>query len=88
MLMQEKTSTVTADEMARVVATLRDGLPPPEEVKPRPTGLLCAYARDLGVAAFVNLPCRGNRIECRKTGVLSYAAKCRDDIECKFYTEG
>jgi len=81
-------SNVTRAEMAKIVAALRDKLPPPEEVKPRPGGVLCAHARDTGEPAFVGLPCRGNRIECRKTGVISYAARCRSDIECKFYTEG
>ena len=82
-----KISNVTADEMARVIAAMRDNLPPPEEIKPHTLGGLCAHARDLGEPAFVNLPCRGNRIECRKTGVLTYAARCRSDIECKFYKE-
>ena len=82
-----KCSTVTADEMRRLVSAMAANLPPPEDVKPRPSGVLCAHARDTGIQAFVGLPCRGNRIECNKTGVLSYAARCRNDIECKFYTE-
>lgn len=80
-------SNVTSAEMARVVAALRDDLPPPEEVKPRPAGgSLCRYARDTGIPAFVNLPCRGSRIECEKTGMTSFAAACRSD-KCKFYKE-
>ena len=87
MTVSGKYSNVTAAEMQRLVAAMAANLPPPEEIKPRPAGVLCAYAVDLGVPAFVNLPCRGNRIECRKTGVLSYAARCRSDDECKYYTE-
>ena len=80
-------SNVTAAEMARIVAALAENLPPPVEIKPRPAGVtLCAYANDTGVAAFVNLPCRGNRIECRKTGVVTFAAACRAG-NCNFYTE-
>ena len=82
-----KYSNVTAAEMRQIVAALAANLPPPEEIKPRPSGILCAHARDTGEPAFVGLPCRGNRIECKKTGVLSYAARCRSDAECKFYTE-
>ena len=82
-----KFSTVTAAEMRRIVAALAKNLPPPEEIKPRKGGVLCIHARDTGEPAFAGLPCRGNRIECKKTGVLSYAARCRSDVECKFYTE-
>lgn len=55
-----------------------------EPSPPVPRG--CRYARDTGVRAFVNLPCRGNRIECQKTGISSFAAACRSD-KCKFYEE-
>lgn len=81
-------SNVTAAEMQRIVAAMRENLPPPEEIKPRPaTATVCRHAEDTGVLAFVNLPCRGNRVECRKTGILSYAAACRPD-KCKFHEEG
>ena len=82
-----KVSNVTAEEMARIVAALAANLPPPEDVKPRTAGgTLCRHARDTGEPAFVGLPCRGNRIECRKTGLTTYAAKCRDG-NCNFYEE-
>ena len=87
--METKTvcSNVTRAEMRQILAALAANLPPPEEVKPaKPTGTLCAFAHDTGEPAFVGLPCRGNRIECRKTGVVTYAAKCRDG-SCKFYEE-
>ena len=81
-------SNVTAAEMRRIVAAMRENLPPPEEIKPRPAGsTLCRHAHDTGVPAFVNLPCRGSRVECRKTGMVSYAAACRS-FKCKFYEEG
>lgn len=81
-------SNVTAEEMARIVAALAANLPPPEDVKPRPPGgTLCRHARDTGEPAFVGLPCRGNRVECRKTGLTTYAAACRDG-NCNFYEEG
>ena len=82
-----KYSSVTEPEMRRIVAALAENLPPPEEIKPRKGGVLCVHARDTGEPAFAGLPCRGNRIECKKTGILSYAARCRSDVECKFYTE-
>ncbi len=71
MIASGKYSNVTAAEMRRLVAALAANLPPPEEIKPRPAGILCAHARDTGVQAFAGLPCRGNRIECRKSGVSS-----------------
>lgn len=80
-------SNVTRLEMRRIVAAMAANLPPPEEVKPRKAGVLCIHAVDTGEPAFVGLPCRGNRVECRKTGVTTYAAHCRSDVECKFYTE-
>ena len=79
MTRREISSNVTPTEMARIVAALAAKLPPPEEVTPRaPAATLCRFARDTGELAFVNLPCRGNRIECRKTGVMTFAAACRD----------
>ena len=79
MTRREISSNVTPTEMARIVAALAAKLPPPEEVTPRaPAATLCRFARDTGELAFVNLPCRGNRIECRKTGGVSYAAACRE----------
>ena len=79
-------SNVTAAEMARIVAALAANLPPPEEIKADRRTTLCRHARDTGVPAFVNLPCRGSRIECKKNGVWSFAAACRSD-KCKFYEE-
>ena len=84
---RETISNVTASEMRKIVAALAADLPPPEEIKPKnPTETLCIHARDTGERAFPNLPCRGDRIECRKTGVVTYAANCRDGI-CNFYEE-
>lgn len=81
-------SNVTAAEMRRIVAALAAGLPPPEDIKPRPPAAeLCLHAYDTGVPAFVNLPCRGNRIECRKTGVSTCAAACRAGT-CRHYVRG
>jgi hypothetical protein len=87
MMRTGKSSNVTAAEIRQIAAALAAKLPPPEEIEPRKGGVLCVHARDTGIPAFAGLPCRGNRIECKKTGVFSYAARCRSDIECKFYTE-
>ena len=81
------TSNITADEAQRVIAALAANLPPPEDVKLRRAGALCVFARDTGETAFPAFPCRGNRVECEKTGLSSYAAKCRSDLECKYYSE-
>ncbi len=81
-------SNVTAEEMRRIVAALAADLPPPADIKLRPRRAeLCVHAHDTGVPAFVNLPCRGNRIECRKTGVVTYAAACRAGT-CRYYSRG
>lgn len=86
--MTGKFSNVTAEEMRRIAAALAANLPPPEEIEPRPvTAALCIHAHDTGVPAFVGLPCRGNRIECRKTGVVTYAAACRAGT-CRYYSRG
>lgn len=46
----------------------------------------CIHAGDTGERAFVNLPCRGNRIICRRVeGLTTFAAACRPD-KCKHYT--
>ena len=87
MELTETVSNVSAAELRRITAALAANLPPPEEIKPHTLGGLCRHAVDTGEPAFVGLPCRGNRIECRKTGVVTYAARCRSNIECKFYTE-
>ena len=79
-------SNVTAAEMRRIVAALAADLPLPADIGPR-VPALCVHAHDTGVPAFVNLPCRGNRIECRKTGVLTYAAACRTGT-CRYYSRG
>ena len=61
--------------------------PPPVTVpRPEKRGGGCRYAFDTGERAFVTLPCRGNRIECKRTGSTSYAAACRPD-KCNFYEE-
>ena len=78
-------SNVTARELAALLAARRANLPPPEAIRPRPrVGTLCRHAVDTGEPAFSGLPCRGNRIECRKTGVTTYAAACRGG-NCNFY---
>ena len=87
MARRELISTATAEAIRRVAAALAAGLPPPEEVTPRPAGTRCIHAHDTGGPAFAGLPCRGNRIECRKTGVVTYAANCRPD-KCISYEEG
>lgn len=80
MTRRETISNVTAAELARVISALAANLPPPAEIKPRPAGgALCAYAIDTGELAFPNLPCRGHRIACRRTGVVTFAANCRRD---------
>lgn len=80
-------SNVTSAEMARIVAALTANLPPPEEIKPKTRVFtLCRHAKDTGEIAFPAAPCRGSRIECKKTGVWSFAAACRSD-KCKFYEE-
>lgn len=80
-------STVTAAEMRRIVAALAANLPPPGDLRRiDPAGTLCVHAEDSGEPAFVDRPCRGRRIECRKTGLTTYAAACRPD-KCNFYEE-
>ena len=79
-------SNITAAEARQLIAALGANLPPPEDVKPRRAGVLCAFARDTGEVAFPAFPCRGNRVECAKTGLTSYAAKCRGG-NCKYYME-
>ena len=84
----ENISNVTPDEMRRIAAALAANLPPPADIAPRRiVPALCIHAHDTGEVAFWGLPCRGNRIECRKTGVVTYAARCRSDAECRFYTD-
>lgn len=81
-------SNATVGELAALLAARRANLPPPEEIRPRPRiGTLCRHAVDTGVPAFLGLPCRGNRIECRKTGLVTYAAACRRD-KCNYYNAG
>ena len=83
-----RSSNITAEEAARVIAALAANLPPPEDVKTRRAGALCAYARDTGEMAFPAFPCRGNRIKCGKSGVVTYAANCRGGSgNCKYYME-
>lgn len=80
-------SNVTAAEMKRVIAALAANLPPPEEIRPRErTFTLCRHAVDTGEIAFPAAPCRGNKIECQKTKVTSFAANCRAD-KCGYYQE-
>ena len=80
-------SNVTSGEMAAILAAMRANVPPTPEIRPAPPGgTLCAHATDTGELAFPGLPCRGHRIECRRTGVVTFAANCRPD-NCNFYTE-
>ena len=80
-------SNVTGAEMAAILAARAANVPPPPEVKPAPPGAtICAHAEDTGELAFPAFPCRGHRIECRKTGVVTFAANCRPD-KCKSFTE-
>ena len=80
-------SNVTKTEIRKIAAALAANLPPPPDIRPaerRET--LCAFAADTGELAFPNFPCRGNRVECRRTGLATYAAACRPD-NCKNYKE-
>lgn len=85
--MRQIVSNIRIADMKKIVSALAANLPPPEDVKPRRAGVLCAFARDTGELAFPAFPCRGNRVECEKIGVSSYAAKCRGG-NCKYYMEG
>jgi hypothetical protein len=87
MTRKETVSNVTAAELARVISARAANLPPPAVVKELPPGgTLCRYAEDTGEFAFPNLPCRGHRIECRKTGVVTFAANCRPD-KCNYFED-
>ena len=45
----------------------------------------CRHAEDTGALAFANLPCRGNKIICKKVeGYISYTAACTPG-NCKFF---
>lgn len=80
-------SNVTSGEMAAILAALAANVPPPPEIKPAAPGTtLCGYAEDTGELAFPHLPCRGHRIECRRTGVVTFAANCRPD-KCNSFSE-
>lgn len=53
---------------------------------PLPPGLFsfgecpkCRYAEDTRKRAFVNIPCRGNAIICRRDGHLTYANQCTSE---------
>jgi len=79
-------SNVTPAEMRRIAAALAANLPPPADIAPRRiVPALCIHAHDTGEPAFAGLPCRGNRIECRKTGLVTYAANCRGGT-CKYHS--
>ena len=81
----ETVSNVTPDEMRRIAAAMAANLPPPADIEPRRiVPALCIHAHDTGELAFAGLPCRGNRIECRKTGVVTCAANCRGG-NCKYH---
>ena len=47
----------------------------------------CRHAEDTGEPAFARLPCRGNRIRCRRMPeLLSFTRNCQPD-KCRFYEE-
>lgn len=83
-------SNVTKEEMAAILEQLetkrREEIKLPERLaqgKP----LVCKYATDTGVRAFVKLPCRGNRIICGKLeGHTSYTAACNPG-NCKYFEQ-
>lgn len=81
-------TNATAEEIRAAKARMAAALPPPEQAAADapPREGHCVHAHDTGEPAFVGLPCRGNRIECQKTGVVTYAARCRAD-KCRFYEE-
>lgn len=72
-----------------LVAAILTGTKAPErKFEPLHAGAVtdCIHAGDTGERAFVNLPCRGNRIICRRVeGLTTFAAACRPD-KCKHYT--
>lgn len=47
----------------------------------------CRHAEDTGEAAFLRLPCRGNRIRClRMPETFSFTRNCQPNM-CRFYEE-
>lgn len=72
-----------------VAAAMLTGTKAPERhYPPLPAGAEtdCIHAEDTGERAFVNLPCRGNRIICRRVeGLMSFAANCRPE-KCQYHT--
>ena len=81
-------SNVTAEEMQKIIQSLKLGgdvqsQVPDRIIKGEP--LVCKYAEDMGVKAFANLPCRGNKIKCLKMdGYFSYEKACNPG-NCKFF---
>ena len=81
-------SNVTSEEMAIILEQLktkrREDVKLPERLTQNKM-LLCKYATDTGVRAFMQLPCRGNKIICSKiAGHTSYRAACTPGA-CKFF---
>lgn len=78
-------SNTTPEEMAQILESLwkKESNLPERIVKGEP--LVCKYAEDMGVKAFANLPCRGNKIKCLKMdGYFSYEKACNPG-NCKFF---
>ena len=82
-------STVTNEEMEEILQEYNktNSLTIPEHitVKSLSTYTPCIYAEDLGEKAFINAPCRGNKIKCKKIeGHISYTKACTPD-SCKYF---
>jgi len=87
-----KKSNCTVEEFAarrrELAAAMQAGIRAPERSFPvlsAGAATACSHAEDTGERAFVNLPCRGNRIICRRVaGLTTFAANCRPE-KCKYF---
>ncbi len=78
-------SNAAAAEIRLAAAQLAAGAAAQRRIPPVEDSGKCVYAMDTGEPACLALPCRGNRIECRRTGGISFTAACRPD-KCRFFT--
>jgi len=79
-----------AERRRQLAAAFREGIPPPpapENLSEGRRATRCRYAEDTGELAFLRMPCRGNRIRCRRLPeTYSFTRNCQPAM-CRFYEE-